>query len=54
MPDRLTPEYWRNRAEEVRTRAEGMTDPQARNTLLRIAQDYEMLAKRAEERQRPN
>jgi hypothetical protein len=50
MPDKVTPNYWRNRAKEVRSWAEQMTDPQIRKTLLRSAQDYEMLAKRAEER----
>ena len=54
MPDRFTPEYWRNRAEEVRTLAEQMIDKYSRETLLRIAQDYEVLAQRAEERQRPS
>jgi hypothetical protein len=52
MPDRLTPEYWRNRAEEVRARADEALDPHIRDVLLRIANDYEHLAKRAEERQR--
>jgi hypothetical protein len=45
-----TPKYWWKRAKEVRTLAEQMTDPQVRETLLRSAQDYEMLAMRAEER----
>jgi hypothetical protein len=54
MPRKLTPKYWRNRATDVRTWAEQMTDPQVRETLLRSAADYEMLAKRAEDRQRPN
>jgi hypothetical protein len=53
MPDSLTPEYWRRRAKEVRTRAEQITDPQVREMLLRSAQDYETLAKQVEERQRP-
>jgi hypothetical protein len=48
MPDSLTPEYWRRRAKEVRTRAEQITDPQVRQTLLRSAHDYETLAKQAE------
>jgi hypothetical protein len=52
MPDKLTPEYWRKRAEEVRTIALDMFDPRARETLLRIADDYESLAKRAEQRDR--
>lgn len=52
MPDGLTPEYWRNRAEHVRTIADDMFDPQARETLRRIARDYEQLAKQAEGRER--
>jgi len=53
VPDKLTAEYWRNRAEEVRVRAEEAVDPYIREVLLRIARDYEHLAKRAEERERP-
>jgi hypothetical protein len=34
--------------------AEERLDPQSRETLLRIAKDYEMLAKRAEDRERSN
>jgi hypothetical protein len=54
MPDKRTPQYWRNRAKEVRMRAEQVTDPQVRETLLRSAADYELLAKDAEERRRSN
>jgi hypothetical protein len=50
--DRLPPEYWRTRADKVRAIADEMFDPQSRETLLRIAKDYESLAKRAEERER--
>ena len=39
-------------AEEARTRAEQMRDQHNRETLLRIAKDYDMLARRAEERDR--
>jgi len=53
MSDRLTAEYWRNRAEEVRTLAEEMKDKEARERLFRIASDYEHLAKWAETRERP-
>jgi hypothetical protein len=48
----LTPDYWQTRADKVRAIADEMFDPQSRETLLRIAKDYESLAKRAEERER--
>jgi hypothetical protein len=52
MPDRLTPEHWLNRAEEVRKLANEMKDSASRESLLRIVADYMHLAKRAEERLR--
>jgi hypothetical protein len=48
--DRLPPEYWRTRADKVRAIAGEMFDHQSRETLRRIATEYETLAKRAEER----
>ena len=52
MPDYSfnDPKHWRKRAEEARARAEQMTDRDARQTMLGIAEDYEKLAKRAEQR----
>jgi hypothetical protein len=44
------PEHWRKRAEEARTIAELMADLQSKEGMLRTAEDYERLAKRAEER----
>ena len=44
------PEYWRSRAEEARAIAVQMTDTHTKATMLAIAQDYEKLAKRAEQR----
>ena len=42
--------HWRDRAEEVRSLADGMSDPMTRRMLSGVADDYEKLAKRAEER----
>jgi hypothetical protein len=44
------PEHWRQRAEEARTVAEQMNEPQSKEAMLRIAKDYEHLAERAEQR----
>ena len=44
------PQHWRKRAEESRARAEQMPDGDAKQMMLGIAEDYEKLAKRAEER----
>jgi hypothetical protein len=44
----MTAEYWRERAEEARTKAEQMFDREAKATLLQIALSYDKLADRAE------
>jgi hypothetical protein len=48
MSDLLNnPESWRQRAAEARAIASGMTDPDAKRTMLEVAQSYERLAERA-------
>src|SRR5262245_26191172 len=44
------PEHWRDRAEEARAHAEQMSDETSKQAMLRIADDYERLAKHAERR----
>ena len=43
------PEHWRFRAEQARTIAHQMTHEEARTIMRRIANDYDRLAKVAEE-----
>ena len=43
-------EHWWGRAEEARTIAEIMTDPEARRIMFDIAEGYDRLAERAAER----
>src|SRR5215472_17263276 len=44
------PARWRERAEEARSIAAQLNEPESSRMLLRIAEDYERLAKHAERR----
>jgi hypothetical protein len=44
------PKHWRERAQEARAMTLQMTDRDAEATMLGIADDYETLARRAEDR----
>jgi len=44
------PEYWRDRAEQVRALADQVSNQTARDAILRIVTDYELLADRAQAR----
>jgi hypothetical protein len=48
------PEHWKQRARETRLLAETVDDPpQAKAEMLEVADEYEHLANRASERQKP-
>ena len=44
------PAHWRHRAKEMRALADEMREPGAKETMLRLAEDYERFAIRAAER----
>lgn len=47
------PEHWKQRARETRLLAETVDDPQAKAAMLEVADEYDRLANRASERQKP-
>jgi predicted DNA-binding ribbon-helix-helix protein len=46
------PQHWRRRAEEARTLADELTDPEAKRKMLKIAEDYKTLSIRSVQRLR--
>jgi hypothetical protein len=46
------PAHWRQRAAEARTIADQMTDPEGKRRMLEVAENYNRIADRAEERVR--
>jgi hypothetical protein len=51
MPSLLDdPAHWHQRAQETRHLASQLPDPDARSTMLGIAEEYELLAMRAAKR----
>jgi len=48
MPSRLGAEYWRQRAKEARAQAGQMHTPEAKRTMLEIAENYDQMAAQAE------
>jgi hypothetical protein len=51
-PPERTPEYWRNKAAEARSRAERMRNSDARAMMLDIADKYETMAERTATREK--
>ena len=49
-PAIVDPQHWRASANEIRALIEDVKDEASKQKMLRIADDYERLAKRAEER----
>ena len=49
-PPTNDPKLWRTRADEIRALAERMQDRLAKDVMLRLADDYERLAREVERR----
>ena len=49
---RVSAQYWRARAEKVRTQADRTRDPDSKRTILEIAEDFDRMADLAEKRTR--
>jgi hypothetical protein len=41
-------DHWRDRAKEARALADQITDPEAKQAMVAVAESYEKIAKRAE------
>jgi hypothetical protein len=52
IPDKPDPQYWRDRAKNTRAHADRATDPKASRILLDVADNYERLAERIQQRLR--
>jgi hypothetical protein len=52
MPSRLVddPKHWRDRATDMRSLLDAITDLDIKSKVLRLADDYDTLAERAEDR----
>jgi hypothetical protein len=52
LPDKPDPQYWRDRAKKTHADAERMTDRIAKRLLFAVADSYDRLAGRIDERLR--
>jgi hypothetical protein len=52
MPVKPDPQYWRDRAKNLRAKTDNAKDPRSKRMMLGIAAAYERLAERIEQRLR--
>jgi hypothetical protein len=52
MPCEPDPQYWRDRAKNLRAKAEHVKDPRSKRMMLGIAKAYERIANRVTQRLR--